>query len=148
MLYRRLLAVIGAIVIAGATAGCAGDGPRPQGSGPTPHGDSGLTFFVRNETDRIVVVVVDGLEVLRVEPGGRIRGSGRLVLVSTPPPNTIEVRTVSGHVFGSFRSDTPGQFDVPGFVGNTRCGDVWVWLERDVAAEIAPVPYERQPSCE
>lgn len=143
MTTKRLMLAVGLAVAA--LVGCSSRVGSPPGPTPAVAGDYGLTLFVRNETDRAVVVFVDGSEALRVEAGQRIKD--RFVIVPAAPPNTVEVRTAAGHVFGSFQSDERGEFGVPGLVKNTRCGDIWVWLNHGISAEIAPQPPERQEDC-
>ena len=132
--------LLGVLVLGCAVAGCVLDGPEAM-----VVGDKGLALYVRNETDREVVILVDGAEQLRVAAGQRIRG--QQLLVPARRVYTVVARTIAGHELGSFTTDTPGQFGAPGFVKNLRCGDIWVWVGHDVSAEIAPLPPELQNSC-
>ena len=134
-------ALVAVMLLALTVPGCAGPYPWPQTSG-----DYGLALFVRNETDREVVILADGVEVLRVARGERIRD--RLVLLPSPPPHTLQARTAAGHVLGSLTTAEQAFFGAPGFVNSTRCGDIWVWVGRDVTAEVAPRPPELQDPCE
>ncbi len=131
----------GVIMVAFATPGCVG----PVPSAPTV-ADVGVALFVRNETDRQVVILVDGEEVLRVVAGERIRD--RLVLLPARPSYTIEARTAAGYVLGSFATNDKAGFVQPGFAKNTACGNIYVWINEDFSLELAPLRPEDQEPCE
>lgn len=140
----RFLAVL---ALGAALAGCATAKPPTDPPDLGVLGDLGLQVYVRNETDREVVIVIDGAELLRVAAGQRV--AGRQVIVPAREAYTIAARTTTGHELGSFRTDTEAGLGAPGFVKNLRCGDIWVWVGHDVAVGmIAPLPQELQEPCD
>jgi len=133
---------LGVLALAVGLAGCALDGRETM-----VEGDNSVHLFVRNETDREVAIVVDGVESLQVAAGQRL--VDQQLILPARDTYAVAARTETGYVLGSFTTDTQAWFGAPGFIKNLRCGDLWVWVGHEISVEgIAPVPPELQESCD